>query len=388
MDWHGLNADRTAALLSALIRAESPDPPGDETAVARLLAREMRALGLKPQLTRFAPRRFNVMARLRGTGERPALVFSGHMDTLPAGNGKWDRPPFSGDIDGGRVFGRGACDMKSGLVAMVSAAVALAAGPRLQGDVILAFTGGESSSCLGARHLAATRALDGAGAILVSEPTTLRVATAEKAALWLRVTATGEAGHVSGDRGTGNGGRSAILSMMDFLHRMPAALPSDRHPLLGGVTANVGTISGGTAINLMPDRCVAGVDLRLLPRHDADDVQGRLADLAGDGFAFERIDLKPAVETPPDHPFAVVALRAAAAETGLPPDPVGVTYFSDAAVLSPAFGLPMAILGPGRLGGSGGINESVAVADVMTAARAYVRIARDWLGQGAGSGRG
>jgi succinyl-diaminopimelate desuccinylase len=65
-----------------------------------------------------------------------------------------------------------------------------------------------------------------------------------------------------------------------------------------------------------------------------------------------------------------------------------VTYFSDAAVLSPAFGLPMAIMGPGRLGGSGGINESVAVDDVMTAARAYVRIARDWLGQGAGSGRG
>lgn len=380
MDWHGLDPDRTAGLLSALIRAESPDPPGDETAVARLLAREMRALGLRPQVDRFAPRRFNVLARLHGTGERPALVFSAHMDTLPAGAGAWERPPFSGDIAGGRVWGRGACDMKSGLVAMVSAAVALAAGPRLKGDVVLAFTGGESSACLGARHLAATRALDGAGAILVSEPTTLRVATAEKAALWLKVTATGEAGHVSGDRGNGNGGRSAILSMMDFLHRMSAALPSDRHPLLGGVTANVGTISGGTAINLMPDRCEATLDLRLLPRHDADDVQGRLADLAGDGFDFDRIDFKPAVETPPDHPFAALVLQAAADETGLPADPVGVTYFSDAAVLAPAFGLPMAIMGPGKLGGSGGVNESVAIADVMTAARAYARIARAWLG--------
>lgn len=379
MDWHGLDPDRTAGLLSALIRAESPDPPGNEAAVARLLAREMRALGLKPQVDQFAPRRFNVLARLRGTGDAPALVLSAHMDTLPAGTGAWDRPPFSGAIDGGRVWGRGACDMKSGLVAMLSAAVALAAGPRLKGDVILAFTGGESSACLGARHLAATRALDGAGAILVSEPTTLRVATCEKAALWLRVTATGEAGHVSGDRGTGNGGRSAILSMMDFLHRLPAALPSDRHPLLGGVTANVGTIAGGTAINLMPDRCLAEVDLRLLPRHDADDVQARLADLAGDGFAIDRIDLKPAVETPPDHPFAALCLRAAAAATGLPADPVGVAYFSDAAVLSPAFGLPMAIIGPGKLGGSGGVNESVAVADVVTAARTYARIAGEWL---------
>jgi succinyl-diaminopimelate desuccinylase len=109
-------------------------------------------------------------------------------------------------------------------------------------------------------------------------------------------------------------------------------------------------------------------------------VQARLADLAGDGFAIDRIDLKPAVETAPDHPFAALALRAAAEETGLPADPVGVTYFSDAAVLSPAFGLPMAIMGPGKLGGSGGVNESVAIADVMTAARTYARIARAWLG--------
>ncbi len=380
MDWNGLDPDRTAALLSALIRAPSPDPPGDETQVARTLARAMRTLGLRPRVDRFAPRRFNVTARLRGTGSAPALVLSAHMDTLPAGTGRWERSPFSGDIADGRVHGRGACDMKSGLAAMVAAAVHLAAGPRLRGDVILAVTGGESSACLGARHLAATRALDGAGALLVGRPTGLRVATAEKAALWLRVAATGQSGHLSGDRDRAPGGRSAILSMMDFLNRMPAALPSDRHPLLGTVTANVGRIGGGTAINLVPDACEAELDLRLLPRHDAGDVQSRLVDLAGDGFAFDRIDWKPAVETPPDHPFAACALGAAAAITGLPADPVGVACFSDAAILSPAFGLPMAILGPGRPGGSGGVDESVALADVMTAARAYAGIAAAWLG--------
>jgi succinyl-diaminopimelate desuccinylase len=269
--------------------------------------------------------------------------------------------------------------MKSGLVAMVSAAVALKDVP-LQGDLILAFTGGESSACLGARRLVETGALQGAGAILVSEPTTLRVATAEKAALWLRITAHGVAGHLSGDSSNGTGGRSAILAMLSFLHRVPSALPHDRHPLLGAVTSNVGRITGGTAINLMPDRCVAELDLRLLPHHHADDVQSRLEDMAGDGFTFERIDLKPAVDTPPNHPFAALCLAEAAAVTGLPPDPVGVTYFSDAAVLCPAFDLPMAIMGPGTLGGSGGINESVAVADVMTAARVYARIAKGWLG--------
>jgi succinyl-diaminopimelate desuccinylase len=376
MDWLGLTPDATATLLATLIRCESPDPPGDEGKVTRALVRALRDLGLAPDVEEFAPRRFNVVTRIKGRGTKPALVFSAHTDTLPAGNGTWDHPPFSGHIANGRVHGRGACDMKSGLVAMVSAALALKSTP-LQGDLILAFTGGESSACLGARRLVETKALTGAGAILISEPTTLRVAIAEKAALWLRITALGVAGHVSGEGGIG--GQSAIMAMLGFLHRLPAALPSDRHALLGTVTANVGRITGGTAINLIPDRCTVELDLRLLPQHDADDVQSRLEDLAGDGFIFDRIDLKPAVETPADDPFASLCLREAAAITGLPADPIGVTYFSDAAVLCPAFGLPMAIMGPGELGGSGGINESVAVVDVMTAAKIYARIAQAWL---------
>ncbi len=376
-EWTGLTPDATADLLSALIRCESPDPPGDEGRVAKTLARALRDLGFDPQVDEFAPRRFNVITRIKGQGTKPALVFSAHTDTLPAGNGDWTHPPFSGHVAQGRIHGRGACDMKSGLVAMISAALALRAAP-LQGDLILAFTGGESSACLGARHLVDTRALKDAGAILVSEPTSLRVATAEKAALWLRITAHGVAGHLSGD-GTNSGGKSAILAMLNFLHRVPSALPHDRHPLLGIVTSNVGRITGGTAINLMPDLCTAELDLRLLPHHDADDVQSRLEDLAGDGFSFARIDLKPAVDTSPDHPFAALCLTQAAATTGLPADPIGVTYFSDAAVLCPAFNLPMAIMGPGTLGGSGGINESVALADVMTAAQTYARIAKRWL---------
>ncbi len=379
MDWTGLTSDATAHLLATLIRCKSPDPPGDEARVTKALARALRDLGFTPEVDEFAPHRFNILTRIRGHGTRPALVFSAHTDTLPAGNGSWTHPPFSGHIEAGRVHGRGACDMKSGLVAMISAAVALKRTP-LQGDLILAFTGGESSACLGARRLAETGALTGAGALLVSEPTTLRVATAEKAALWLRVTAHGVAGHLSGGEQTGNGGQSAILTMLSFLHRLPSALPHDRHTLLGHVTVNIGKIAGGTAINLMPDRCTVELDLRLLPHHDADDVQSRVADMAGDGFVFDRIGLKPAVETPPEAPFAALCLREAAAVTGLPPDPIGVTYFSDAAVLCPAFKLPMAIMGPGTLGGSGGIDESVAVADVMTAARAYAQIAAAWLG--------
>ena len=379
MYWTGLAPAAVADLLAQLIRSESPDPPGDEARVTRSLVQALRDLGFQPDVEEFAPKRFNVLVRINGRGSRAPLVFSAHTDTLPAGTGIWKYPPFGGHFDGARVHGRGACDMKSGLVAMVSAAVCLR-DHQLGGDLILAFTGGESSACLGARRMVATGALRGAGAILISEPTSMRVALAEKAALWLRITAKGVAGHLSGEASRGTGGQSAILAMIGFLGRVQAALPHDRHPLLGAVTANVGTIAGGTAINLMPDLCVAELDLRLLPQHDADRVQEGLQDMAGDGFTFERIDLKPAVETRADAAFAAMCLEVAGAMTGLPRDPVGVTYFSDAAVLCPALGAPMVIMGPGQLGGSGAIDESVLLADVVMAAEVYVRIAKGWLG--------
>ena len=379
--WRGLRPDETTALTAALIRAESPDPPGDETRVAATLDRELRRLGFAVETEEFAPGRFNVLARVRGRGERPALVFSAHTDTLPAGNGAWTSPPFAGEVRDGRIWGRGACDMKSGIAAMVSAAVAIArADTPLAGDLVLAFTGGESSSCLGARRLVETRALEGAGWILVSEPSSLDVITTEKCAFWLRATATGVAGHLSGSGEAGKGGRSAIVAMLEFLRRLPEVVPAGEHPLLGGATVNIGTISGGTAINLVPDLCVAGIDFRLLPAHDPDTVEAAVRALAGATIAIERIDLKPAVETPLDDPFVAACLAETAAHRGVAVAPRGVAYFSDACVLSPAFDLPMVIIGPGDFGGSGALDESCSVAALHDAAVIYERIARRMLG--------
>ncbi len=363
----------TGALLAALIRAQSPDPPGDERAVAGVLAGALRDLGLDPRVEEFAPRRFNVTARLVGRAPGPGLVFSAHMDTLPVGTGVWRHDPFAAVVEGGRIFGRGACDMKSGLVAMVAAAVEVAgAGGPARGDLVLAFTGGESSSCLGAKRLVAQGALRDCDAILVSEPTSLDVVTAEKGALWLRATARGRAGHLSGGPVD-----SAILRMLAVLPGLSAGLPGDVHPLLGQATLTIGTIAGGTAINLVPDLCTADLDLRFLPGQDPDALTDALA---APGLGIERLDLKPPVETPVDDPFVRLCLAQAARLRGVPLSPRGVAYFSDACVLAPAFGLSMVIIGPGMLGGSGAVDESCALSDVDLAARIFARIARARLG--------
>lgn len=367
--------DRAAlsALLSALIRARSPDPPGDEAEVCAVLAAHLRALDFEPRIEEFAPRRFNLLVRLRGAGARPGLVFSSHMDTLPPGDpAGWARDPYSGEDDGARMHGRGACDMKSGLAALISALVGLRASPP-PGDVTLAVTGGESANLIGARRLAETGALAGHGAILVAEPTSLDLVTATTSALWLRAEARGEVGHDSGGSGA-----NAIVRLARALDGLETALPAGTHPLLGGASLNIGRIEGGTAINLMPDRCAADLDLRLPPGMTAEAAEAALAARLGPEIRLTRLDWKPALETPPDAPFARACLAAARRARGGDPAPRGARYFTDACVLAPAFGLETATLGPGRLGGSGEADESVAMADVETAARIYTAAARAW----------
>lgn len=365
-------------LLSRLIRAESPDPPGDERQVAAVVAAELEGRGLQPEVEEFRPNRFNVMARLRGSGLRPALVFSAHMDTLPAGATGWTHAPFGGARDGVRVFGRGACDMKSGLAAMIAAASALRddATP-LAGDLVLAFTGGESSNCLGARHLAATGALADADALLVSEPSSLEVLIAHKAALWLRATAHGRVGHLSAGDG---GGSNAIELMTAALLGLAGALPADTHPLLGRASLTVGRIAGGEAVNLTPERCTADLDLRLLPAQDPADVEVTVADRLGSSFTLERLDFKPAVETAAADPFVGLCRAVVDAIRGRAAEPGGAAYFTDACVLAHAFALPTVIVGPGRLGGSGAVDEHVTIADLHTAAQIYREVARVRLG--------
>jgi succinyl-diaminopimelate desuccinylase len=369
--------ERLVELLAALVRIPSYDPPGDEAAIAAEVAARLEGAGIGTETDELAPRRVNVIGRLRGQGGRPALVFSAHLDTLPPGEGEWSHgTPLSAEMVDGRLYGRGASDMKSGLAAMIDAATAIArSGVRLDGDLVLAFTAGESSNLLGARRLVETGALGGAGALLVSEPTSMDVVVAESAALWLKVTARGRSGHASG-----GGARNAVTMMAQLLARLHELDLTGKHPLLGRATASVGRIRGGTAVNLVPDRCAAELDLRLLPGHRPEAAEGALRRLAGDGFEIERLDFKPAVETPEDDPFVRLCAAAVARAMGRPPAFRGAAYFSDAAVLAPALGAPRAIVGPGELGGSGSHDEFVEIDRLVAAADAYRDIALGYLG--------
>lgn len=368
-------------LLQRLIQFPTEDPPGSELQLAYFVHETLMESRITSNLIEFQPGRANVVARLKGQGERPGLVFSAHLDTLPVGQGAWQYHPFEGRVSRGRVYGRGASDVKSGVAAMIAAAQLLEREKSpLKGDLILAFSAGESSNCLGARQMVLDNSLKGAGALLISEPSSLKMLIAEKGALWVKAIATGTPGHPSGAVSAFGAGDNAILKLVNFINRLPGFTPEvPAHPLLGGMSTNIGTIAGGSAVNLTPDHAELGLDIRYLPGMSEEDMLGELQELAGSGIAFEVLDNKPPVETPPDHPFVHLCREAYRSSWGEEPSVGGVTYFSDAAVLSPALDLPRVIIGPGELGMTGQCDEYVHIDKVIAAANIYVRIALDFL---------
>lgn len=364
------------SFLQKLISIESCDPPGQELHIAKCVHQQLLALGIHSELDEFLPGRANVLGRIKGRGEKKPLVFSAHLDTVPIGKQPWSFLPFSGDIVDGHIRGRGASDMKGAVAAFVAAAAEIAQRPEpLAADIVLAFTAGESSNCLGARRFVAQGLQNEIGAFLCGEPSTLDIIAVEKAILWLEAKAVGMIGHVSGSMG-----QNAILMMSEFLlglQNIKLDVPS--HPLLSPPSINVGAISGGSAINVTPDECRAEIDVRFGPGIAVEQVMHQLELVMPPGITLTISDFKPAVEEDPASDFIQVCAQAIKCETGHPPTIKGVSYYSDGAILLDGIKAPFAILGPGYLGMSGQANEVIKLDNLHAAVRIYRSIAENWL---------
>ncbi|WP_037377728.1 M20 family metallopeptidase [Sinorhizobium americanum] len=371
----------TLELTRALIAQNTVDPPGNERLTAMIIAEKLRSDGLDALVYEVAPGRTNLVARLCGSGEKQALAFSAHFDTIGVEPEKWSMDPFIGDIKDGRLYGRGAADMKGGMAAMTVAVLdILRSGDRLKGDILLTFSAAENSNCLGARRLVDDGHFEGVGALLVSEPTGNRAFVTEKGALWLRVTATGEYGHNAfsedrkGDRG------NAIVRLaryLDKVHDLQFDAPKHRH--VKAPTINVGTIRGGLSTALIPPSASADIDVRLVPGQSAESVIRAFNAIAPSHISVEQSDLKLPVDTPDDHPFTRLCVEACYTEGVVDPGPAGVGYYSDGAVIAPVLGLPMVIIGPGEVGLSGAIDEYVDLDKLEAATRIFKRVARGYL---------
>ncbi len=383
-----LDPGEVLAHARALLAAPSENPGGTEDEVARVAVEILTGLGAAPEVVRGEAGRPSVVAAF-GSGSRPKLAWNGHLDVVPAGDpATWEHPPFAGTLAGGRLVGRGTADMKGAVGAALAAASAIVrSGVELRGTLELHLAADEERTGIhGTRVLWETGLLD-QDACIVGEPTELQLALAERGGAWVTAVARGTAAHGSRP----HLGVNAITSMARFLLRIQEVLPDLEHPLVGRPTVNAALISGGSAPNVVPDRCEVDIDRRLIPGEaSAAEVLAPFERLAASiaaehpevDLSFAMREWTDAAEAPLDSAIAALLRTAVTEETGTPPADVGMTGITDARFYINEASIPTVICGPGSLAVAHTANESVALDELVAAARIYARTFVRFLGGG------
>lgn len=367
-------------LTQELIRFDTVNPPGQEKACAEHLGRLLEAAGFRCDYVEMGEGRANLIARIGGANDRLPIAFTGHIDVVPLGTRPWSVGPFSGDIADGRVYGRGASDMKAGVAAFVAAAIARAETLRKGPGAVLIITAGEETGCTGAHHIVATARdlLGRAGALVVGEPTSNRPMVGHRGALRLKVSTRGVTAHASmPDQGV-----NAVYKAARAVSRLEEFdFNIARHPVMGAPTLNVGWVHGGQNINSVPDRAEIGVDIRTLPAQAHDRLQAQIASYLGPEAEVEMLDEAVAVWSEPDAAWMRSVFAAAGGVTGVAPKVETAPYFTDASALTPAYGgIPTVILGPGPAHMAHQTDEYCEVARIEEAVAISERVIDGWRG--------
>jgi acetylornithine deacetylase len=377
--------DPAIKLLRELVAVNSVNPtlvPGaaGESEIADLVAADLRRSGLDDSIETVAPGRPNVVGVLEGRAKGRTLMFCGHTDTVGVA-GMSD--PFTPIERDGRLYGRGAQDMKGGVAAMMTAATTIAReGGLPSGRLIVAAVVDEEHSSIGADALVRNWKADAA---IVTEPTDLTIAIGHKGFAWVEVEVHGKAAH--GSRPAD--GQDAILRLGRVLARLEALDQSLQsrppHPLVGTGSLHASFIQGGRELSSYPDRATLQMERRILPGEPEltaiKEVREILDALAREDATFRATATallsRPAYEVPRDHELPKM-LGAALALVGGQPRVTGASFWTDAAVLGHA-GIPSILFGPGGAG-LHSTEEYLHMADVTVCRDALVQLARMFCG--------
>ncbi len=373
-------------LTTRLVQIPTENPPGNEKAAAQFLKPHLAKMAFKAKTVLSPKGRWNIVAERRwGKGGR-TLIFNGHLDVVPAGDpSRWKYPPFGGRLSRGRIYGRGASDMKSGIASFIHAVsiVDRSKSRPDQGAVVLHLVSDEEShGHHGTGFLTQLGGIRG-DAALVGEPTDLQPVVAQKGALWLRITAFGKSAHGSRP----HLGVNAVEKMMKLMERLYSIPLENEHPLLGKPTLGVGTIRGGTKINVVPDRCEIEVDRRMLPGEKKEEVLGQIKETLDSlhsqdpsfQYRMEEIDFAEPSEIDPEEELVRIVVDAVQQATGRKPALRAFSGFTDSRFYINHCHIPTLIFGPGGMEQSHTTDESVEVDALVQAARVYGRILVNYL---------
>jgi succinyl-diaminopimelate desuccinylase len=361
------------SLTRKLISFNTVYPPGNESEIARWLGTLLADHGFEIQLPEFEENRLHLVAEKGVGGPLSPLVLSGHLDTVPLGEQAWTRDPFSGDMEGDLLYGRGASDMKGGVAAMTLAAIEATAEAVPEGGLRLIYSAGEEQGCMGVVQLVKSyKQLGSARAVIVGEPTANMPAIGHKGALYLKVTAKGKTAHSS----MPELGENAIYKAARCISRIEAFhFGAEKDMLLGYPSINVGKMQGGMNINSVPDHAEFTIDVRTTTRVEHQTVLDRLLRELGDDVSVETmVDLKP-VSTPETDPFVKLVCNTCHVNGNGDSWSRSLPYLTDGSVLQAFYGgVPTVILGPGEPGMAHRTDEYASVQKIKNAVSIYKNI--------------
>ena len=380
-----INKEDVVVLLQEMIQVNTVNPPGNEEELALYLKEKLDFFNIKSEVVDLGNERANIIGKIEGSGQKKALLFNGHLDTVPPGDGEWEYGAFAGRVVDGKIYGRGSADMKGGLAAMIMAAGAIKkAGIPLKGDLIIAGTAGEEIDSIGAFHFLENGGLNNVGAIVIGEPSSQKIKIAEKGALWIEITTHGKNSHAAFPEK----GINAIAHMSLLINELlKYEFEYEENKLLGKPTFNISTVEGGVKTNLVPDKCTLTVDIRTVPYMEHEDIindfQEIIEKLKKEVKDFNAdmkvLNNRPAIETKENHPFIKLGKEVGKKYLGRDIEIAGLNFYTDGAVFLPATNLPAIIYGPGDSNMAHQLNEHITIESLWEAVQFYIGIILEYL---------
>ena len=385
MDNHNSDA---MELTMKLVRIDSTDPGACEGEIGTFIFQYLKDLGVPVIKKEVLPGRFNIMAKVEGEEDAPALVYICHMDTVTTGEG-WTVSPFGAEVIRGRIYGRGACDMKSGLACALSAFTSMALkarnGKKPGRSLVFIGTVDEEDFMRGAEAAIADGWVSKDSWVLDTEPTNGQIEVAHKGRTWFEITVNGITAHAS----TPWKGADAIAAMAEIIaaiRRRIAACPV--HPDLGASTVTFGQIEGGYRPYVVPDSCRVWIDMLLVPPTDTagaaaiveDAIAAATKEIPGITAAYQITGNRPYVEKDEQSPLLNALSRACEEVTG---EPAPVSFFpgyTDTAVIAGTLGNHNCMsYGPGDLELAHKPDEYVPCEDILRCEEVLTRLADNLL---------
>lgn len=358
--------DEIIFILKKLVQIPSENPPGTTKEIVNFLIADVlkKEQGFQNQVIvsmKNGVELHNLVSTI-GNGKEK-IILSGHFDVVPAGDAaQWKYPPFSAKIENGRLYGRGSADMKGGIAFLIGVIKTLSKIPDFFEMYTLVFVGtaDEEAGMAGSVTLSNLGVMEDSILLIIVEPTALKIGIGEKGLLWVKLKIKGKSAHGS----TPHEGINAIEGALKLIPQLYDCLEEKTNVILGKSTLNIGRISGGTAINIVPDQAILDLDYRIIPEQDHTSLIDNLKNLQKHTYSIdiEITNKLPALQTDANHPFIQNLKNISKSEV------LGLSYATDAAhLINVDHPIPFVIFGPGNPNNIHKIDEFIELEQIFQA---------------------